>query len=192
VLSSRPELLHLASRRTKDAPCQPGAAGRSHARSLRRPFPVRGEGGAGELLIHEVGEQQQRASRPVVHHDIVHHPVGVAANDDDNPAGPAVNLSGVVLKKAIVAAGTDVVEVLVLIQRLVAFRLSGENRTQFSRRPGGSFHAEKASPTPPAPRSVMGRPANSVGAFVFVSRYRWKGTRPFVRGRWRRGQYVST
>ena len=43
--------------------------------------------------------------------------VGVAANDDDNAAGHAVNLSGVILEEPVVAAGAEVVEVLVLIQR---------------------------------------------------------------------------
>ena len=78
-----------------------------------------GKGGAGELLAHQAGEQQQRAAWTVVHHDVLDHPVSVAANDDDNAAGLAVDLSGVVLQEAIVAAGTEVVEVLVLILRSI-------------------------------------------------------------------------
>jgi hypothetical protein len=86
-------------------------------RPLPCTFPVLSKLSAGELLEHQAGEQQQRAAWPVVHYDVLDHPVGVAANNDDNAAGLAVDRSGVVLQEAIAAAGTEVVEVLVLLQR---------------------------------------------------------------------------
>jgi hypothetical protein len=32
---------------------------------------VLGNGGAGELLVHQAGEEQQRVAWPVVHHDVL-------------------------------------------------------------------------------------------------------------------------
>jgi hypothetical protein len=59
---------------------------------------------AAELLAQQAGDEQQRAARPVVHHDVLSLS-GVAGNQDDNAYGLAADLSGVVLEEAVVAVG---------------------------------------------------------------------------------------
>ena len=78
---------------------------------------VLGIGGVGELLAHQAGQEQQRTAWPVVRHDVLGLPGGVAGDQDDTADGLAADLSGVVLEEAVVAGGADEVELLVLIQR---------------------------------------------------------------------------
>src|SRR5215475_840742 len=77
---------------------------------------VVGKAGASELLMHQVGEEQQRIAWPVVYHDVLGLPGGVAGDGDDDFERLALDLRGVVLEKTIIAVVTGEVEVLELIQ----------------------------------------------------------------------------
>jgi hypothetical protein len=59
-----------------------GFAGEEVLRPLGCAFPVFGKGGAGEPLEHHAGQQQQRAARPVVHHEALGLPGGVEGDQD--------------------------------------------------------------------------------------------------------------
>src|SRR5712691_732238 len=99
-----------------DVVLQLGASGHGSVSGLAGG-EVLGMGGVGELLAHQAGQQQQRAAWPVVRHDVLGLPGGVAGDQDDRADGLAADLSGVVLEEAVVADGADEVELLVLIQR---------------------------------------------------------------------------
>ena len=55
-------------------------------------------GGAGEVLVYQPGQEQQCAPGPIVAHDVLGLPGGVAGDRDDDADWLAVNLSGVVLE----------------------------------------------------------------------------------------------
>src|SRR5215217_3355138 len=77
---------------------------------------VFGDGGAGELLVHQTGEEQQRVAWPVIHHEVLGLPSGIASDRDDYVEGLASHLCGVVLQETVVAVVASEVEVLELIQ----------------------------------------------------------------------------
>ena len=52
---------------------------------------VLGKGGAGELPTQQAGDEQQRAAWPLVYHDVLGLPGGVAGNDADDAEGLAVD-----------------------------------------------------------------------------------------------------
>ena len=88
-----------------------------------------GQGGAGELLAHQAGQEQERGAWPVVRHDVLGLPGGVAGNQNDTADGLAADLSGVVLEEAVVADGADEVERLGLIQEEHIIRLARTGRS---------------------------------------------------------------
>src|SRR5262249_52586675 len=71
---------------------------------------VLGIGGAGELFAHQAGQAQQRAAWPVVRHDVLGLPGGVAGDQDDTADWLAAQLCRVVLEEAVGADGADEVE----------------------------------------------------------------------------------
>src|SRR5436190_8432824 len=77
---------------------------------------VLSKGGAGVLLTHQAREEEHRTAWPVVHHEVLGLPGGVAANRDDHAGGLTLDLTGVVLDEAVVAVVADELELLVLIQ----------------------------------------------------------------------------
>src|SRR5262245_27242421 len=74
-----------------------------------------GEWGAGERLAHQAGQEQDRAAWPVVHHDVLGLPGGVALDRDHNGGGLALDRSGVLLDEAVVAVVAGEAELLALI-----------------------------------------------------------------------------
>ena len=76
---------------------------------------MHGKRGSGELLVHQAGEEQQRVPGPVVHHDVLGLPCGIACDRDDDTERLAVDLRGVVLEEAVITVATCEVEVLELI-----------------------------------------------------------------------------
>src|SRR5205823_14632327 len=87
-----------------------GTGGHDRLGSLLAGGEVLGIGGVGELLAHQAGQEQQRAAWPVVRHDVLGLSGGVAGDQDDTADGLAADLSGVVLKPAVVAVGAGEVE----------------------------------------------------------------------------------
>jgi hypothetical protein len=63
----------------------------------------------------KAGEEQHRASWPVIHHDVLGLPGGVARNRHDNARRLAADPSGVILEETIVAVIAGEAELLVLI-----------------------------------------------------------------------------
>src|SRR5262245_49607922 len=92
-----------------------GAGDRGYVRFRTRRRGSAGRGGAGELLVHQAGEEQQRVAWPVVHHDALGLPGGVAGDRDDDAEGLAFDLRGVVLEEAVVAVVAGEAEVLELM-----------------------------------------------------------------------------
>src|ERR1700733_3140559 len=78
---------------------------------------VLGIGGAGELLAHQVGQEQQRTAWPVVRGDVLGLPGGVPGHEDGTANRFAADLSCVVLEPAVLAVGAGEVELLGLVQR---------------------------------------------------------------------------
>jgi hypothetical protein len=86
--------------------------------------------GVGELLEHHPGKAQQRAARPVVHHDLLGLPRVVEAHHDDDAGGHAADLSGVQLEETIVTTGTGIAELLVpAVGVLTAYAMLACDRT---------------------------------------------------------------
>jgi hypothetical protein len=73
-------------------------------------------GGAGEVLAYKSRHEQQCAPGPVVGHDVLHLPGGVAGNQHDVANGLALDPSGVVLEEAVVAIRAGEVELLGVIE----------------------------------------------------------------------------
>ena len=80
--------------------------------------PVPGQVGTGEVLAEQPGDEQDRAARPVVDHDVLSLAGRVAVDLDDHAGGLAADRGDVVLEEAVVAVGPVVVELLELVQRL--------------------------------------------------------------------------
>src|SRR5215467_4576475 len=80
-------------------------------------YEVPARWGAREVLAYQPGQEQQRAPRPVVAHDVLRLPSVVSGDDDDVPERLAVDPRGVVLEEALVAVRTGEVELLAVIQR---------------------------------------------------------------------------
>src|SRR5262245_31545837 len=76
-----------------------------------------GNGGSGELLAQQTGQQEQRAEWPVTRHDVLGLPGGVALDEDNAADGLATNLGDVVFEEVVVAAGADELVLLAVIQR---------------------------------------------------------------------------
>ena len=74
-----------------------------------------GIGGAGEILAYQPGQEQQCASGPVVAHDVLRLPGGVAGDHGDVADRLAADPGGVVLEPAVVAVRAGEMEVLVVI-----------------------------------------------------------------------------
>ena len=61
-------------------------------------------GGASELLAYQPGQEQQCGPRPVIGHDVLRLPGGVAGDQDDVADLPTTaDLGGVVLQEAVFA-----------------------------------------------------------------------------------------
>lgn len=74
-----------------------------------------GERGAGELLVHQTGEEQQRVAGTVEHRKVLGLPRGVAGDRDDDLQGLALNRGLIDLQEAVVAEVAGVEEVLELM-----------------------------------------------------------------------------
>jgi len=61
--------------------------------------------------------EQQRAAWPVIRHDALGLPGGVAGDQDDTADGLAADLSDVVLEEAVVAVGASELVLLAVIHR---------------------------------------------------------------------------
>jgi hypothetical protein len=74
-------------------------------------------GGAGEVLAYQPGQEQQCAAGPVVAHDPLRLPGGVAGNQGDVADRLAADPGGVVLEPAVLALRAGESELLVVIER---------------------------------------------------------------------------
>src|SRR5271169_792374 len=75
-------------------------------------------GGASELLADQPGQVQQSGPRPVVGHDVLRLPGGVAADQDNVADLPTTaDLGRVVLQEAVLAVRAGEVELLGVIER---------------------------------------------------------------------------
>ncbi len=74
------------------------------------------EGGAGVHLAHQAGEEQHRAAWPVVHHEVLGLPGGIPLNRYHDAGWLALDATGILLEKAVVAIVACKLELLVLIQ----------------------------------------------------------------------------
>src|SRR6516162_6425787 len=74
-------------------------------------------GGTGEVLAYQPGQEQQCPPGPVVAHDVLRLPGGVAGDYSEVLDRLAADSGGVVLEPAVVTEGADGVEILVVIQR---------------------------------------------------------------------------
>ena len=68
---------------------------------------MRPDGGAGELLADQPGQEQQRAARPVVAHDALRLPGGVVVDQGDVADRLAADPGGVILDLAVLAVRAD-------------------------------------------------------------------------------------
>ena len=66
--------------------------------------------GAGEVLADQPGYEQQCGPGPVVGHDVLRLPGGVAGDQDDVADLLAADPGGVVLQEAVLAVGAGEVE----------------------------------------------------------------------------------
>src|SRR5271169_876061 len=73
--------------------------------------------GAGKVLAYQPGQEQQSAPGPVVAHDVLGLPGGVAGDQRDVADRLAADSGGVVLEPAVLAVWAGEVELLVVIER---------------------------------------------------------------------------
>jgi len=78
---------------------------------------VLGNGGTGEFLAQQAGQEQQRTAWPVSRDNVLGLPGCIAGDQDYTADGLAADLSDVVLEKAVVAAWTGEPVLLTVIQR---------------------------------------------------------------------------
>ena len=75
-----------------------------------------GQRGAAELLQHHAREGQQRAAWPVVDHDLPRLTRVVEVHHNNDTGVHATDVGGVDLQEAVVAAGSGVAELLVVVE----------------------------------------------------------------------------
>jgi hypothetical protein len=93
-----------------------GTRKRRYVRTGRAGDEVLGQRRAEVLLAHHAREVQHRAAWPVVHHEVLGLPGGVARDGNHHAGGLAFDLAGVLFDKAVVAVVAGEMEFLVLIR----------------------------------------------------------------------------
>jgi hypothetical protein len=73
--------------------------------------------GTGEVLAYQPGQEQQRGPGPIVGHDVLRLPGGVAGDQHDVAELLIADPGGVVLEEAILAVRAGEVELLGVLQR---------------------------------------------------------------------------